>query len=60
MKNENVVMYAMLFVLHVKYVVVDYTATFYIVDERFVYPIIDRFSLQLISPVSWEIIPSTR
>ncbi|XP_073233775.1 cleavage and polyadenylation specificity factor subunit 1-like [Porites lutea] len=29
-------------------------------DERFVYPIIDRFSLQLISPVSWEIIPSTR
>lgn len=29
-------------------------------DARFVYPIIDRFSLQLISPVSWEIIPSTR
>ena len=28
-------------------------------DARFVYPIIDRFSLQLISPVSWEIIPST-
>ncbi|XP_066019502.1 cleavage and polyadenylation specificity factor subunit 1-like [Pocillopora verrucosa] len=29
-------------------------------DSRFVYPIIDRFSLQLISPVSWEIIPGTR
>lgn len=32
----------------------------FIVDSRFVYPIIDRFSLQLISPVSWEIIPGTR
>lgn len=60
MKNENVIMYAMLFVLHVKYEGVDYAVTFFLVDERFVYPIIDRFSLQLISPVSWEIIPSTR
>ena len=53
-------MYAMLFVLHVKYEGVDYAVTFFSIDERFVYPIIDRFSLQLISPVSWEIIPSTR
>lgn len=34
--------------------------SFFTTDARFVYPIIDRFSLQLISPVSWEIIPSTR
>ena len=29
-------------------------------DDRFIFPSIDRFSIQLFSPVSWEPIPNTR
>lgn len=29
-------------------------------DSRYIYPKTDRFSIQLISPVSWEVIPSTK
>lgn len=29
-------------------------------DERYIHPIQEKFSIQLISPVSWEIIPNTR
>jgi len=29
-------------------------------ESRYIYPQIDRFVLQLISPVSWEVVPNTR
>ncbi|KAI0216603.1 Cleavage and polyadenylation specificity factor subunit 1 [Lamellibrachia satsuma] len=29
-------------------------------DERYIYPTIDKFSIQLFSPVSWEPVPNTR
>ncbi|CAG2173415.1 unnamed protein product [Oppiella nova] len=29
-------------------------------DNRYIYPMTEKFSIQLISPVSWEIIPSTK
>jgi cleavage and polyadenylation specificity factor subunit 1 len=29
-------------------------------EERFIYPTLDRFSLQLFSPVNWELIPNTK
>ncbi|XP_023931604.1 cleavage and polyadenylation specificity factor subunit 1-like [Lingula anatina] len=29
-------------------------------DERFILPMVDKFSLQLFSPVSWEAIPNTK
>ena len=29
-------------------------------DSRYIYPMTERFSIQLISPVSWEVIPSTK
>ncbi|CAK8674598.1 unnamed protein product [Clavelina lepadiformis] len=29
-------------------------------DDRFVYPSIDKFSVQLISPIGWELIPNAR
>ncbi|XP_069771192.1 cleavage and polyadenylation specificity factor subunit 1 isoform X2 [Narcine bancroftii] len=29
-------------------------------DDRYIYPPLDKFSIQLISPVSWEAIPNTR
>lgn len=29
-------------------------------DERFLYPYIEKFTIQLFSPVSWETIPNTR
>ncbi|XP_043925808.1 cleavage and polyadenylation specificity factor subunit 1 [Protopterus annectens] len=29
-------------------------------DERYIHPVQEKFSIQLISPVSWEIIPNTR
>ncbi|XP_043546870.1 cleavage and polyadenylation specificity factor subunit 1 isoform X1 [Chiloscyllium plagiosum] len=29
-------------------------------DDRYIYPMLEKFSIQLISPVSWEAIPNTR
>eukprot|EP00058_Branchiostoma_floridae_P027042 XP_002612533.1 hypothetical protein BRAFLDRAFT_120973 [Branchiostoma floridae] len=29
-------------------------------DDRYIYPMLDKFNIQLMSPVSWEIIPNTR
>lgn len=29
-------------------------------DERYIHPLQEAFSIQLISPVSWETIPNTR
>lgn len=29
-------------------------------DPRYVYPLLDKFAVQLMSPFSWEIIPNTR
>lgn len=29
-------------------------------DSRYIFPTMDKFSLQLLSPVSWETIPNTR
>ncbi|KFM60381.1 Cleavage and polyadenylation specificity factor subunit 1, partial [Stegodyphus mimosarum] len=28
-------------------------------DERYIYPMVEKFSMQLFSPVSWEMIPNT-
>lgn len=33
---------------------------FHPADERYINPQQDKFSIQLISPVSWEAIPNTR
>lgn len=29
-------------------------------DDRFVYPVMEKYSVQLFSPVSWEVIPNTK
>uniref|UniRef100_A0A4W3GPJ6 Cleavage and polyadenylation specificity factor subunit 1 n=1 Tax=Callorhinchus milii TaxID=7868 RepID=A0A4W3GPJ6_CALMI len=29
-------------------------------DDRYIYPMLEKFTIQLISPVSWEAIPNTR
>ncbi|EEC01987.1 cleavage and polyadenylation specificity factor, putative [Ixodes scapularis] len=32
----------------------------FVADSRYIFPTMDKFSLQLLSPVSWETIPNTR
>ena len=32
----------------------------YLLDSRYVYPLLDKFTVQLISPFSWEVIPNTK
>ena len=39
---------------------IELPIVFYISDERFVYPMAQKFLCQLYSPTSWEVVPNTQ
>lgn len=63
-KSYDDVVYILLYFFCVFYEMLFYlfkgkNFIFLIADERYIYPVIEKFSLQLFSPVSWETIPNT-
>ena len=50
------------FILKMQIKLVHSVFTFFLLltDDRFIFPMIERFNVQLFSPVTWEAIPNTK